>query len=147
VGQEHAVTVDLPHAHFEVRDRAAIKRHFDEVHRVRYGTAAPQEPADIVSLRVTVLGRMRKPPRHEVASGQAQPEAHALRAHKSVYFRSAGQAVSTPVYRRDRLKSGNVIEGPALVEEHASTTVLQPGDTARVDAFGNLQIAIGSDRS
>lgn len=147
VGQEHAVTVDLPHSHFEVRDRAAIKQHFDEVHRVRYGTAAPQEPADIVSLRVTVLGRMRKPPRHEVASGQAQPEPDALRAHKPVYFRSAGQAVPTPVYRRDRLKSGNVIEGPALVEEHASTTVLQPGDTARVDAFGNLQIAIGSDRS
>ena len=147
VGQEHAVTVDLPHSHFEARDRAAIKQHFDEVHRVRYGTAAPQEPADIVSLRVTVLGRMRKPPRHEVASGQAQPEPDALRAHKPVYFRSAGQAVSTPVYRRDRLKSGNVIEGPALVEEHASTTVLQPGDTARVDAFGNLQIAIGSDRS
>jgi N-methylhydantoinase A len=147
VGQEHAVTVDLPHSHFEARDRAAIKRHFDEVHKVRYGTAAPQEPADIVSLRVTVLGRMRKPPRHEVASGQPQPEPDALRAHKPVYFRSAGQAVSTPVYRRDRLKSGNVIEGPALVEEHASTTVLQPGDTARVDAFGNLQIAIGSDRS
>jgi len=147
VGQEHAVTVDLPHSHFEARDRAAIKRHFDEVHKVRYGTAAPQEPADIVSLRVTVLGRMRKPPRHEVASGQAQPEPDALRAHKPVYFRSAGQAVSTPVYRRDRLKSGNVIAGPALVEEHASTTVLQPGDTAQVDAFGNLQIAIGSDRS
>ena len=147
VGQEHAVTVDLPQSHFEARDRAAIKQHFDEVHRVRYGTAAPQEPADIVSLRVTVLGRMRKPPRHEVASGQAQPEPDALRAHKPVYFRSAGQAVSTPVYRRDRLKSGNVIEGPALVEEHASTTVLQPGDTARVDALGNLQLAIGSDRS
>jgi N-methylhydantoinase A len=147
VGQEHAVTVDLPHSHFEARDRAAIKQHFDEVHRVRYGTAAPQEPADIVSLRVTVLGRMRKPPRHEVASGQAQPEPDALRAHKPVYFRSAGQPVSTPVYRRDRLKSGNVIAGPALVEEHASTTVVQPGDTARVDAFGNLQIAIGSERS
>jgi N-methylhydantoinase A len=147
VGQEHAVTVDLPQRHFEDRDRAAIKRHFDEVHRVRYGTAAPQEPADIVSLRVTALGRMRKPPRHEVGSGQAEPEPHALRTHKPVYFRSAGQTVSTPVYSRDRLKCGNVIDGPALVEEHASTTVLQPGDTAQVDAFGNLQIAIGSDRS
>jgi N-methylhydantoinase A len=34
-----------------------------------------------------------------------------------------------------------------LVEEHASTTVVQPGDTVRVDQFGNLRISIGSDRT
>ena len=90
---------------------------------------------------------MKKPPRNEVAAGQDQPDAPALRAHKPVYFRSAGDYVSTPVYKRDLLKSGNRIEGPALVEEHASTTVVQPGDTVLVDAFGNLQISIGSDRT
>jgi N-methylhydantoinase A len=147
VGQEHAVTVDLPQQSFVQRDRAGIKQHFDQVHQVRYGTSAPAEPADIVSLRVTVMGRMKKPPRHEVASGQAQPDANALRAHKPVYFRSAGDYVPTPVYRRELLKSGNVFEGPALVEEHASTTVVQPGDAVLVDAFGNLQISIGSDRT
>ncbi len=147
VGQEHAVTVDLPNAYFEGKDRAAIKNHFDEVHKVRYGTSAPKEPADIVSLRVTVQGRMAKPPRNEVASGSATPDAAALRAHKPVYFRSAGDYVSTPVYKRELLKNRNVIQGPALVEEHASTTVVQPGDTVVVDQFGNLQISIGSDRS
>jgi N-methylhydantoinase A len=144
VGQEHAVTVDLAHRFFEDRDRSAIKRHFDEVHKVRYGTAAPKEAADIVSLRVTVLGRMEKPPRHQVAEGAQQPDAAALRTHKPVYFRSAAGFVATPVYQRERLKSGNVLEGPALVEEHASTTVVQPGDTLRVDVFGNLQLSIGS---
>jgi N-methylhydantoinase A len=54
--------------------------------------------------------------------------------------------VATPVFRRELLKCGNVIEGPALVEEHASTTVVQPGDTVKVDLYGNLQISIGSDR-
>ena len=73
--------------------------------------------------------------------------AQALRAHKPVYFRSAGDYVSTAVYKRDLLKNGNLIQGPALIEEHASTTVVQPGDTVRVDPFGNLQISIGSDRS
>ena len=47
----------------------------------------------------------------------------------------------------DFLKNGNVIQGPALIEEHASTTVVQPGDTVQVDLYGNLQISIGSDRS
>ena len=43
--------------------------------------------------------------------------------------------------------AGNQITGPALIEEHASTTVVQPGDSLRVDELGNLQITIGSDRS
>jgi N-methylhydantoinase A len=145
VGQEHAVAVDLPTEFFERQDRGAIKQRFDAVHNVRYGTSAPGEPADLVSLRVTVLGVMRKPPRHAVEEGSAMPPEDALRAHKDVYFRSADGFVATPVYKRHLLRSGNRIVGPALVEEHASTTVVQPGDEVLVDAFGNLQISIGSE--
>jgi N-methylhydantoinase A len=145
VGQEHAVTVDLPLAFFESKDRSAIKQQFDELHKVRYGTSAPKEPADLVSLRVTVLGTMKKPPRHSVEEGAAQPEKAAVRIVKPVYFRQGGWA-DTPVYLRDHLRAGNVIAGPALIEEHASTTVVQPGDELRVDELGNLQISIGSDR-
>src|SRR5262249_56078245 len=50
VGQEHAVTVDLPNEVFDKQDRAAIKRHFDEMHELRYGTHAEAERAEIVSL-------------------------------------------------------------------------------------------------
>ncbi|SEI85176.1 N-methylhydantoinase A [Azotobacter beijerinckii] len=146
VGQEHAVSVELPAEFFERQDRAAIKERFDSVHAVRYGTSAPAEAADLVSLRMTVRGIMRKPPRNAVEEGSATPPANALRATKDVYFRSCGGFVSTPVYRRPLLQSGNRVEGPALVEEHASTTVIQPGDVAVVDAYGNLQISIGSEQ-
>jgi N-methylhydantoinase A len=146
-GQEHAVAVDLAHDFFRAKDRVAIKNHFDNVHAIRYGTSAPQEAADIVSLRVTVMGRMKRPPPHMVEESQQQADSRALRTHKPVYFRSLGRYVSTPVYIRDLLKSGNVFDGPALVEEHASTTVVQPGDAVNVDLYGNLQISIGSDRS
>ena len=95
---------------------------------------------------MTVLGTMKKPPKHSVAAGTATPDAAAVRATKPVYFRSGGWA-DTPVYIRDRLLAGNEISGPALIEEHASTTVVQPGDALRVDELGNLQISIGSDRS
>ena len=147
MGQEHAVTVDLAQKFFDGQDRNAIKNHFDEIHAIRYGTSAPSEPADLVSLRVTVLGRMKKPPRNAVEEGQEKVDDVALRQHKLVYFRSVQDFVSTPVYQRDFLKNGNVFHGPALVEEHASTTVVQPGDTVKVDQFGNLQISIGGDRS
>jgi N-methylhydantoinase A len=63
--------------------------------------------------------------------------------------RYAGGAgwLATPVWRREELKAGNVIRGAALIEEHASTTVLQPGDVLRVDALGNLCIAISQGAS
>ena len=147
VGQEHAVTVELPRDFFERRDREAIKRHFDAQHEVRYGTSAPGEPAELVSLRATVTGTMRKPPRATLPEGGPDPSPEALARRKPVYFRSAGGFVETPVYTRDALCAGNRIAGPALIEEHASTTVLAPGDALEVDVLGNLAIDIGSDRT
>src|SRR5215472_16948419 len=73
VGQEHAVTVDLPQRVFARQDRAAIKRHFDEMHEQRYGTSAPDERAEIVSLRATVTGLMRKPPPEKMKRGSSAP--------------------------------------------------------------------------
>ena len=66
-----------------------------------------------------------------------------MRGEKPVYFRDAGGFVTTKVYVRDHLRPGHAITGPALIEEHASTTVVAPGDTLAVDAYGNLLIAIG----
>ena len=144
VGQEHAVTVDLPLDVIRNKDRAAIKAAFDKVHAIRYGTSAPGEPADLVSLRMTVTGLMQKPSPRQVPEGARTPDAESVLRTKDVYFRDAGGFVPTPVYRRTQLRRGNEITGPALIEEHASTTVLQPGDALSVDAFGNLLVSIGA---
>jgi N-methylhydantoinase A len=144
VGQEHAVTVEVPSELFERQDRDGIKKLFDAVHLQRYGTSAPHEPADLVSVRVTVIGTVPKPPRSEVSQGTDAPPADALRSRKDVYFREAGGWISTPIYVRTKLQAGNRIAGPALIEEHASTTVVAPGDKLSVDRFGNLNIAIGT---
>ena len=144
VGQEHAVTVTLTHEMFERQDRAAIKRAFDAEHAQRYGTSAPNEPADLVSLRLTIAGTMSKPPAPHARSGRQEAPPDALRTHRHVHFRERGGVVSTPVYVRTRLLAGNRIDGPALIEEHASTTVLAPGDRCTVDRFGNLDIGVGA---
>jgi N-methylhydantoinase A len=144
VGQEHAVTVDLPMVVFRRRDRAAIKRHFDAMHALRYGTSAPEEPAEIVSLRSTVTGFMRKPPQAKIAKGQRAPPRDAFTGKREVYV--GGRFRDTPTYRRAALRAGNRIAGPALIEEHASTTVLLAGDALIVDAFGNLVITVAKGR-
>jgi len=145
VGQEHAVTVDLPLAVFARQDRKAIKRHFDEMHALRYGTSAPEEEAEIVSLRSTVTGLMRKPPQARIGRGRTVPPKAAFAGMRPVYFEDEGFR-RTPTYRRSALLAGNRIKGPALIEEHASTTVLLPDGLAEVDAFGNLVIAVGGSR-
>jgi N-methylhydantoinase A len=142
VGQEHAVTVELDPALFEKQDRAAIKQAFDIVHEQRYGTCAPQEQAEMVSLRVTVLGEVPKPPKIELAHGEATPPKTALARRKPVYFRGLG-FVETPIYARDRLLADNRIAGPALIEEHASTTVIGPSDSAVIDGMGNIDMSLG----
>ena len=146
VGQEHAVTVDLSATVFTRRDRDAIKHHFDEVHQRRYGTSAPAERAEIVSLRTTVTGIMNKPPLQRLVPGGRRAPGAALRGARPVRFAGANGAKKTPTYARDALRAGNRIEGPALVEEHASTTVILPGDKMTVDRFGNLVIAVGRRR-
>ncbi len=141
VGQEHAVTVDLPAALFAAGDREAIKTRFDEVHAIRYGTSAPEEPAELVSLRATVTGVLRKPPMVRAAGGGSPDPAPAER--RRVYFSEARGFVETPVYPRRALGAGAAVDGPAVIEEEASTTLLLPGDSLAVDEYGNLRIRVG----
>ena len=142
VGQEHPVSVHLPADVFRRRTAEALKRQFDEEHLRRYGTNAPEESAEIVSLRATVTGLLKKPPLERVERGARQPLASARRGKRSVYFAEFERRVPTPIFAREGLRAGNCIAGPALVEEHASTTVLLPGDRMRVDEFGNLVIEV-----
>jgi N-methylhydantoinase A len=140
VGQEHAVTVHLPLDLFRNQDRAGIKARFDAVHETRYGYSAPGEKAEIVSLRSATIGLMRKPMLEPVGAA-SEDAADAFTGRRPVYFAATG-VVDTATYDRARLKAGNRIEGPALIEEHASTTVVEPKDVITVDAYGNLHIDI-----
>jgi N-methylhydantoinase A len=142
VGQEHAVTVELPAELFQSEDRDGIKQRFDAVHATRYGYSAPEEKAEIVSLRSAITGLMGKPAFEPIAAGKAEPPAAAFRGTRPVYFAEAGRSVDTPTYHRPDLLANNSITGPALIEEHASTTVIHPGDVVTVDAFGDLVIEI-----
>ena len=141
VGQEHLVTIPVPMEFFASEDRAGIKRLFDAEHELRYGTSAPVEAAEIASLRTAVTGVLAKPQFERIPAGNDTPPQSARRGARQAFF-CAG-FVDTPAYDRMSLLYGNRIVGPALIEEHASTTVLMPGDTLIVDEIGNLVILVG----
>ena len=87
---------------------------------------------------------MRKFFRSRSIASNHIPVRAAQHGTREVYFTGHAGPIETPAYRRDALRAGNRIKGPALIEEHASTTVLFPGDRAEVDKFGNIVIAIGA---
>jgi N-methylhydantoinase A len=64
-------------------------------------------------------------------------------ARRRVWF--GGKWLDTPIVRRERLGPGARLAGPAIVEQMDATTVIEPGDRARVDSLGNLLITVGKD--
>ena len=142
VGQEHAVTVEIPTQVFEQGNKAEIKRLFDAVHLQRYGYSSDAEKAEIVSIRTSVVGHMPKPELAKLAAGSTQPQVKPAR--RPIYFTAETGWQEADVYQRDHLQTGNRIEGPCLIEEYASTTVVMPGDQVEVDEFGNLIIEVNN---
>ena len=142
VGQEHAVAVRLPANVGDERARAEIKRLFDDAHEQRYSHSAPEESADIVSLRISAIGRLGKPQLPKIPQGEAAPPKAALCGTRSVIFEGSG-SLEAAVFDRTQLLQGNVIHGPSIIEEMASTTVVEPGDTVTVNAFGHLVMQLG----
>jgi N-methylhydantoinase A len=141
VGQEHAVVVRMPAMVAGEAARQEIKRLFDAAHEQRYSHSAPAEAADVVSLRVSAIGRLRKPELPEIAPGGLTPPPEAHRGSRAVIFEGLG-ALACKVYDRAQLLAGNLIAGPAVIEEAASVTVLGPNDTAAVNRFGQLVLDV-----
>jgi N-methylhydantoinase A len=142
VGQEHAVTVEIPEALIKDQNRQGIKALFDMEHSRRYGYSAADGKGDIVGLRCAVTGVLSKPVGQTIQEGSRDVKNDALLEHRKIYFGAFGGEVMAPVYRRERLLAGNAVVGPAIIQEHASATVLAAGDEALVDRFGNLSIQI-----
>ena len=95
-----------------------------------------------MSLRVSAIGRLGKPQVAQIAKGDRTPPANARRGTRTVIFEGAG-AIDAPVYDRTKLFQNNLISGPAIIEEAASTTVIEPGDTVTVNEFGHLVMELG----
>jgi len=142
-GQGYELATTAPGGAFDEGFAARLSDAFHEAHRRRYGQAFPDKTVQLVNLRVSGIGRIPRVHAKRIAAGGPIPE-EALRSREVVFqIDGAPVAVATRCYARARLKAGNVIAGPAIIEQMDSTTALPPGLLARVDSFGNLVIALG----
>src|SRR5947209_5550328 len=138
VGQEFTLSVPVTQKQIEAQDRRAIRGAFDRLYERRYAHHSPEEPVEIVNIRLAAIGK-----RASLALPRLSAKRRA-RAHRRMKVHRDDQArqVSCPVYRREELGAGARISGPALVREHRTTTVLFRGDSCSVARTGELLISV-----
>ncbi|SEF50333.1 N-methylhydantoinase A [Thermomonospora echinospora] len=139
-GQAYEVRVAAPDGPVDEDFRAAVVGRFHDAHEALYGYCYRDEggrhPVEWVNLRVSGVGPIVRPELKERPPGNGDP-ARARTGTRRIYF---DEWTDTPIYRRDRLLPGDVLQGPAVIEEFGSTLPLHPGFRARVDSYGNVEV-------
>ena len=143
LGQGYELRVDAPSGMVDHAWAERIRADFHDIHEREYSRRFEESDIEIPNIRVRGIGQMPPLRTPEIGHGDDSPDA-ALRHEAPAWFRVGGalQQVPTRYYERAALKAGNRLEGPAIVTQYDSTTVIPPGLTAHVDRFGNIVIAI-----
>jgi N-methylhydantoinase A len=136
-GQNYELPVPLPEGPIGAASIDALAEGFLAAHQRMYGFVAEDEPVQLVTFRVEAAGVVPK------ASFQPQPNAgpdasDAVIARREVWLPESGGFASCPVYDRDRLRSGNCVVGPAIIEQMDATTLVLHDMVARVEPYLSL---------
>jgi N-methylhydantoinase A len=130
-----AFEVRVPAGPGEV-DVEEVAGRFHDEHERLYGYCHRDDPVEWVNLRVSGIGPIRRPDPPVRPPGDGDP-ARARTGTRRVFF---DEWADVPVYARERLEPGDVLSGPAVIEEFGSTLPLHPGFTARVDGHDNVVV-------
>ena len=144
LGQGYELRVDIDSGAIDEGWVEKVRRDFHDIHEREYSRRFEDSDIEIPNVRVRGIGLMPPLEVPEVEHGESSAD-EALRYEREAWFRAGGELrqVSTRFYDRAALKAGNTIEGPAIVNQYDSTTVIPPGLTARVDRYGNIVIGTG----
>ncbi len=138
VGQNYSVTIPTQRN----ADDASVKAAFDAAHQQRYSHSAPDEAAEIIAARASISGRRAKPVLAPVPPGTGAPAPASILGRRPVRFDPRNEIDAT-VYDRAGLRAGDVLDGPAIVQEDGSATVVPPGVRVAVHPSGHLILTVG----
>jgi N-methylhydantoinase A len=137
VGQAFEVRVPVGEGDLDAAEVDQACHEFHAAHKQLYGydfAADPRQAVEWVNLRVSGIGPIRRPDLVELPPGDGGTD-RAVTGTRRVFF---DDWTDTPTYDRTKLASGDVVAGPAVIEEFGSTVPVHPGFAATVDRFGNL---------
>jgi N-methylhydantoinase A len=142
--QGYQLQVECPFPLIEA-DKAKLKRAFDALHTQTYGQCAADEDAEIVSFRVQ--SEMTVPQiQFSRVAGREGDVTRALVGERQLYDIEQDAFLAAKIYDRSKLKPGDRIQGPAVIQQFDSTTILLTGQSLDMDPFGTLVIDTGVAR-
>lgn len=144
-GQNYELSVPVPEGPITAESFAVLEAGFEAAHKQRFGFIAEGEKIQLVTMRLEAVGEVKKAqfkPQLKAASGAT--EVSAVIGKREVWLAEAGGFVSCQVYERGALKYGNVINGPAIIEQMDTTTVILPDMKACVDSYLNLILEVSA---
>lgn len=141
-GQEFTLSVPVTLPQLQQGDRLGIRSAFDALYDRRYAHHSPDEPVELVNVRLAVIGQRAAMEIPQLPPGSTPKPSRRVPA----YLDDTLQPVVCPVYRREELGAGARLSGPALVRELGTTTVLFAGDVCTVADTGELVITVRGGR-
>ena len=135
-GQNYELTLDYEENEFTSEGLKRLWQSFHDLHQSRFNFSIPGETIEIVNLAISVISKTQKRDIASLRPGKGQPDSL---SEREVWFEN--KLVSTPVFDRADFLCGHSVDGPAIIREKASTTVLSPNYFAEVDVYGNLHIS------
>lgn len=138
-GQEHTVKVPYPQQTWSDKVKQSLSDTFHELHETTYSYKLMDNEMEIVNIHLTAFGKVRKNKLKKLS--QLEMESDYIIEERNVLYEEEGW-LTVNVYDRSKLHAGFQIEGPAIIEEATSSTILYSGQTLVVDEFGNLIITL-----
>jgi N-methylhydantoinase A/oxoprolinase/acetone carboxylase beta subunit len=141
LGQGYELRVEARSGEIGAAWAKQLAADFHDAHEREYSRRFEESDIEIPNIRVRGIGLIEPLAMREVASSGESPAA-ALRHERDAWFRVDGalRELPTRFYAREMLAAGNQIEGPAVINQYDTTTVVPPGLTAEIDRFGNIVI-------
>lgn len=138
--QAYELTVPVENSEIEAGALDDIAERFHAQHFTTYDYNAPEEPIQLVNLRVSAIGKFGA---DFIASRNVSSNGRGIRprSQREVYFKESGQT-SCPVYDRGELYPGVKIPGPAVIQESSSTVIVYPNQQAEATEFGTIEIRL-----
>jgi N-methylhydantoinase A len=118
-------------------DLSSTVERFHTLHEELHTYAARDEEPILRSVRLTAVGVTEKPQIPSIARSSARPP---VKGRRKAFF--GGRFVVTPIYDGPRMRAGQRVKGPAIIEEPFTTIVLHPRQEATLDRHGNYRIAL-----
>lgn len=137
--QSYELLVEVPKP-ITTRTLEVVAERFISRHKEVYGYDAGTRDIVIVNIRVTAIGLVDKPRIEKtVIKSYRKLKPSDGDTIRKIYFESTGW-IETPVYRRDKLRPGDIVEGPCVVEEYDSTIVVPPDWVLRVNEYDIIEV-------